>query len=177
MTLVLGVHRSGTSLLTAGLQAIGLDLGELQDQRDSDNPKGYHENPAVRAFNDRLLRALGSSWDDAAFEAMQAGLDGSAWGEWRRRAADLLRAEYGRHGAFALKDPRITQLLPFWTTVLDELGWDQRHVLILRHPDEVVESQMRRAERGSATHARMNTPQAMYALGTAVQNWATVAAG
>ncbi len=166
MTLVLGVHRSGTSLLTAGLQAIGLDLGRLPAEADVDNPRGYFENRSIRAFNDALLKELGAAWDDSGFHAELAGLDGPAWAGWRDRAAVLLREHYGGRGAVALKDPRITQLLPFWVRVLDDLGWAQRHVLILRHPDEVAESQMQRAARRPDQFPRMNTPEAMHALWT-----------
>lgn len=164
MTLVLGVHRSGTSMLAAGLQAAGLDLGRLPAERDADNPRGYYENTLVRAFNDRLLKDLGSSWDDVRLRAERQGLDGPAWAGRRAEAAALLRGLYPGQGPFALKDPRVTQLLPFWTVVLRDLGWEQRHVLILRHPDEVAESQMQRAARRPGMFPRMNTPQAMHAL-------------
>lgn len=166
MTLVLGVHRSGTSLLTAGLQALGLDLGPLPVERDIDNPRGYFENHVIRSFNDRLLENLGTSWSDSHFRAEMVGLDGPAWADWRDKAAALLQAHYGGRAAVALKDPRITQLLPFWTTVLKDLGWDQHHVLILRHPDEVTESQMQRVGRRPERFPGMDTRPAMYALWT-----------
>jgi hypothetical protein len=46
LTLVLGVHRSGTSLLTLGLRALGADLGSAAEERDADNPDGYAEHAA-----------------------------------------------------------------------------------------------------------------------------------
>ena len=68
-TLILGVHRSGTSLLTQGLVAAGAVVGEFADIRDPDNPDGYLEHPEVRVFNDRLLAVLGASWDNWGFRA------------------------------------------------------------------------------------------------------------
>ena len=44
LVIVLGPHRSGTSLLTAAVESLGAYLG-IEDQNVSDeNPKGFFEN-------------------------------------------------------------------------------------------------------------------------------------
>jgi hypothetical protein len=42
--IVTGMHRSGTSLTAAFLQAIGVDLGDKLLQGNYGNPKGYFED-------------------------------------------------------------------------------------------------------------------------------------
>ncbi len=148
LTLVLGVHRSGTSLLTLGLRALGADLGGAAEERDADNPDGYAEHAGVRDLNDRLLAHLGASWDNWGFRAGQVDWDAPDLAPWRAEAVALLREAFAGDGPFVLKDPRITSLVPFWDRVVPEAGLDLRRLLILRDPAEVSESQRQRVARG-----------------------------
>ncbi|MEX0585828.1 MAG: hypothetical protein WD176_04250, partial [Pirellulales bacterium] len=61
---VLGMHRSGTSLVTRLLNLLGVDLGVSAALRPADrfNPTGYWEHQAFIDINDELLRRLGGSW-------------------------------------------------------------------------------------------------------------------
>lgn len=147
LTLVLGVHRSGTSLLTNALLATGASAGEFNDTRDADNPDGYAEHPAVREFNDRLLAHLGASWDNWGFRASTIDFDADSLAPWREEASGILQAAFPGYGPFVLKDPRISTLLPFWERVVPAAGFQLRRILILRDPAEVAESQRQRVER------------------------------
>ena len=147
MTFVLGVHRSGTSLLAGGLAHLGCPLGDFQNQTNVDNPKGEFEHGAIVAFNDRLLAACGASWDNWGFDATSWDWETPAMRAFRDEAAALLRECYGGAPRAAVKDPRMATLLPFWAAVLDDLGWQARHVLVIRPPAQVARSQILRAER------------------------------
>ncbi len=116
--LILGVHRSGTSLLTHGLAAAGASPGTFDDIRDANNPDGYAEHPKVRHFNDRLLAHLGASWDNWGFRASEVDFDSPALAPWREEAATILRDIFEGPGPFVLKDPRIATLAPFWEGVV-----------------------------------------------------------
>lgn len=59
--IVLGMHRSGTSLVAGSLQAAGVHLGEVNDEAPF-NKKGNKEHTAVRNLNDRILAANGATW-------------------------------------------------------------------------------------------------------------------
>lgn len=166
LTLVLGVHRSGTSLLTAGLVAAGLHPGEFSDTRDSHNPEGYFEHPEVRDFNDRLLAEVGASWDNWGFHAPSAQLDGAAFAPWRAEAVALLHRLFEGPGPFVLKDPRIMTLWPFWQAVVPEAGFALSAVLILRDPLEVAESQRQRALRQPEAFPLLSQAEPMSALWT-----------
>lgn len=147
LTLVHGVHRSGTSLLTQGLRAVGAQAGEFVDSCDPDNPQGYSEHPAVRRFNDRLLAWLGVKWDNWGFRAGLVDWDATDLGPWRDEAASILAAAFSGPGPFVLKDPRCTTLAPFWDRMVPLAGFALRRILILRDPAEVAESQRQRVQR------------------------------
>lgn len=166
LTLVLGVHRSGTSLLTAGLVAAGLNPGDFSDTRDTHNPEGYFEHPEVRDFNDRLLAHLGASWDNWGFHAPSANLDGADFAPWRAEAVALLHRLFDGPGPFVLKDPRIMTLWPFWQAVVPEAGFALSAVLILRDPLEVAESQRQRAMRQPEAFPLLSQAEPMAALWT-----------
>ena len=58
------MHRSGTSAFTRVFSLAGADLpGNLLEVRP-DNERGYWESADLLQIHDRLLAALGRSWDD-----------------------------------------------------------------------------------------------------------------
>ena len=57
---VLGMHRSGTSAITRGLQTLGVNLGSSLIPPDDNNEKGFFEDIEINSFNNQLLSALGS---------------------------------------------------------------------------------------------------------------------
>ena len=57
--IVLGMHRSGTSVFTGVLSLLGVDLGSKLMPATGANESGYWEHQEVVGVNDRLLRALG----------------------------------------------------------------------------------------------------------------------
>lgn len=151
LILVLGMHRSGTSLLARSLAALGAATGtDLLAEPVPDNPHGYFEHAGVLRLHQRLLRALGR--DPALPEAVLPLPAG--WQEHpatRRAARDLatLLAEERRAlppGAEALviKDPRTALLLPLWQEVAARLGIPWRAVLALRAPGAVAASLLAR---------------------------------
>ena len=64
---VLGMHRSGTSVMARALQVRGVDLGDqLMPPSKGDNEKGFWEDEDITRFDDALLETLGSSYDRLA---------------------------------------------------------------------------------------------------------------
>ena len=149
--IVLGVHRSGTSLLTAGLERLGANLGIKSDYKSDENPKGFFENEEIVLFNDRLLHDLGGRWDNPLFDGSQALADknSSDLDGWYDEADNVFTRNFEGHDLIAIKDPRICQLLPFWTEVLSRNGYNQDNtyfVHICRHPMEIAQSQFKRKQ-------------------------------
>lgn len=165
LVLILGVHRSGTSLLARALAAAGASLGDFLDIGDGDNPQGYGEHPAVRQFNDELLAHLGVSWDNWGFRASKVDWDSPTLTSWRERAVALLQGTFTGAGPFVLKDPRCATLAPFWERVVPQAGFALRRLLIVRDPAEVAESQMQRLKRRPGSfHSVIDAPEPMAAL-------------
>ncbi|MBY5935553.1 hypothetical protein KUV51_21270 [Tateyamaria omphalii] len=137
--IVLGMHRSGTSLLTRVLSLMGADLPETLIGPSPNNPTGYWESRALRDFNDRLLALTGSRWDD--WRALPDGWERSPKvAEFAEEAASLLDTEFGTSRFLVLKDPRVSRLMPFWEMVLETAGLTPRPLLALRNPIEVAAS-------------------------------------
>ena len=57
------MHRSGTSVLTRGLQALGVFLGDEFLSSRPDNPTGYWEDRIIVGLNERLLGLFGLNWE------------------------------------------------------------------------------------------------------------------
>lgn len=137
--LVAGMHRSGTSLLTQVLVSLGCAAPKTLMEADEHNASGYWESTRIRELNDALLESAGSSWDD--WEPLNPEwLASPAAAEFGDRAQALLRDEYGAKRLFALKDPRICRLLPFWCDAIRQFGAEPRIAISLRNPFEVAAS-------------------------------------
>ncbi len=141
--IVLGVHRSGTSALAGALSLLGVELGEpLMPPRAGENTRGYYEHLEIYRFHQRLLEALGVSWDDLRSPRLVAG--DPPFAEQRDELAGILQRHFAGTLLWAAKDPRACRFVPLWDAALAELGCVPRYLIILRHPDEVAASLARR---------------------------------
>lgn len=151
--LVLGMHRSGTSALTRVLSLLGAELPKHVMPANTGNPTGYWEPEPIVAFNDEVLRFFGTAWDDP-FAPFQLPAAGDFPARFRKRALDLLEAEFEGADLFVLKDPRCTLLAGFWRSVLEGAGIECIPVMMMRPPGEVAES-LRRRDGMSASFANL----------------------
>lgn len=153
--ILIGMHRSGTSLLTRTLRQNGLFMGADTGRND--------ESKYFNRINEWLLRQSGASWerpeglDDLTADAeirpllrdYIAGITRgpSAWGYlgWRRgwRGLEGLREVWG------WKDPRNSFTLPIWM----ELFPDAKVLHILRHGVDVAASLRTRRSRAMVNSA------------------------
>jgi len=148
LVVVLGAHRSGTSVCAAAVAALGASLGEGVTYANEENPKGFFEHPAIVDFNDRLLEHLQGSWDNPLFDGSRviASMNLDAL---RAQAAQLLGQLFGQAELVAIKDPRICQLLPFWQPVFEQAGYGRNavyYVHTFRGVAEVAASTQSRAQ-------------------------------
>jgi len=137
--LVLGMHRSGTLALTGMLSQLGCDLPESLMQPSPRNEKGFFESVSIRDFNQEVLKSAGTSWD--GYEAVNEGwLTSPVARKFHERALDVLQQQFGSSPFFALKDPRICRMLPFWRGVLEDFDCEVKPILTVRQPMEVAAS-------------------------------------
>jgi hypothetical protein len=139
---IVGMHRSGTSLTAAFLEALGVDLGGNLLAADCHNAKGYFEDVDFLEFQRQLLQARSRS-DDGGWPD---------WGWTEGEGLDLtdLESEYGaaarglieaRPGdlLWGWKDPRTALLLEFW----DRLLPNAVYLMVYRLPWDVADSVLR----------------------------------
>jgi hypothetical protein len=138
VVLVVGVGRSGTSLLSGILGQLGFHIPQPEVQADDTNPRGFGEPQWVVDFHQRILRQQRVMVNDsrpAAWEQMAAAA-AAARGELR----EWLAGELAQADEIVIKDPRTVWFFDAWAGVADELAARTSFVTMLRHPAEVVAS-------------------------------------
>ena len=136
---VLGAGRSGTSALTRGMQALGVNLGNRLRRGRGKNPTGFFEDRDLLSINKRVKRALGitgesvrlippSQWDSPQVQRL------------RRRAVKTIERRFGTSPLWGFKYARTLRMLPFWEAVFRELDLEVRYVMALRNPLSVARS-------------------------------------
>lgn len=139
--LVLGLHRSGTSVTSNVLHRLGLRTPPPADlmPATADNPTGYWESESLAAFNDVVLCLKGGSW--SAIPSLDAGWADGVSSRWlRASAARAFDRVFGHEPGWFWKDPRATALLALWRPVLRPAAT----VIVWRDAAEVAESLRRR---------------------------------
>lgn len=136
---VLGAGRSGTSAITRGIQALGVDLGDKLRPPGGKNPTGFFEDQDLLALNKRLKRELGirghslrlikpQEWQTSGVQALHD------------EAVALIQRRFSKSSVWGYKYARTLRMWPFWEAVFDELETDVRYVLALRNPLSVARS-------------------------------------
>lgn len=137
--IVLGMHRSGTSLVSEMVHRWGA-FGRIVDCLPANqwNARGYWELTPLVDFNNRLLAALGASWYCPPNERDNVRLaEFASQPKYRDEALGLLASmQSGARGSWFWKDPRLSLLLPFW----QQLWGEVRYVICVRDPLEICRS-------------------------------------
>ncbi|MEO0461005.1 MAG: glycosyltransferase [Myxococcota bacterium] len=139
---VLGMHRSGTSVVARLLNMMGAYFGDesVDVWRNETNVKGHWERPELVETNNRYLRANGWDWwRTTEIDLDAATEDSSAFLE--NRYSKLVE-KLDRSRPWFVKDPRLCLLFPTWERQLES----PLVILCLRHPLEVAKSLQTRNE-------------------------------
>jgi hypothetical protein len=137
--LVLGMHRSGTSALARVLGLHGLQLPAASAGPRADNPTGFWEPSAVQQLNDRILAALGMSWQDPR-PLPRPMADQKQVMAWQAEAVKALATQFPGEAPAVVKDPRMARLSRFWRAAFVARAVAPRVVLAIRNPLEVAAS-------------------------------------
>jgi hypothetical protein len=118
---VLGMHRSGTSVVTEILRALGSHAGEHSELTPPDifNPTGYWEHKEAVQLDVEILEALSANWTDRIASADVSRLAPDQRAAYVARAKAVAQSLEGR-GPFLLKDPRMSLLFPLWREALGD---------------------------------------------------------
>lgn len=145
VVMILGMHRSGTSLAARAFATAGMPLGHrLLLAPRADNPDGYWEDEEIVETHERLMVArFGSNTAIWGVEVLDDVVNDSAHPA-RAEAIESLRTivvkRLASEPAFAFKDPRTARLLPLWLELARKENFTLVPVLAVRRPGEVAGS-------------------------------------
>lgn len=134
---VLGMARSGTSAITRGLTALGIDLGSTltgTGPLNRWNPKGFYEDSdIVYKINRGVSYALDDVWMSLHLIDKQCK-NNPALNTLKISAAELLAERLQNTQYWGFKDPRTSRILPFWQEVFASLNVNDNYIIALRNP-------------------------------------------
>ena len=139
MLVILGMHRSGTSVLAGTCSLLGAEMGGEMMAARQDNVMGFWEHDEIVRIHDELLDYLGFAWDDVR------ALPEKWWTydvirPQREALLAVLRRDFTGSKLACVKDPRLCRLLPLWQDMLQELGWEPCYLIATRNPAEIYAS-------------------------------------
>lgn len=144
---IMGQHRSGTSVLSGCLKILGSYLGaDYQEEKDQYNEKGYFEGKWTDHVNNTILNKIGMEWNHAI------DLPNNWYGHPKLeelygvvRNHILKDLENKPEGSFyTIKDPRISLILPFYIRVFEQLNLEPKFIFSDRENTEMTESLVKR---------------------------------
>jgi glycosyltransferase involved in cell wall biosynthesis len=136
--IILGMHRSGTSLISGLISILGAYPGDNLMKPTEDNPKGYYENNSVYLLNKRILDENNTNWDNYSFSCEDIKPD--KFIGYIGNAKKVIQEQLKYAKTIVIKDPRICILFPIWEKALKELNIKIKIVLVYRSPLEVAHS-------------------------------------
>lgn len=137
MDLIIGMHRSGTSLSARLLHRAGADLGPAEGFIEPDrwNPDGYFEQREILMLNRQILHG---PWGKFVYLALPSSATVCRRG---RGLAARLALAARRFDKCLVKDPRFCVTAPAWEAAGARFG---KILICLREPWEVAQSLWRR---------------------------------
>lgn len=134
--IVLGMHRSGTSVIARSLEVCGVSLGDKLIPGLTDNKKGFFEDAEVNALNEGFLAEIGGTWCSAFLPSA----DEAIISRYVEKNLSALRSRFSGIKYWALKEPRITRLPFLWERIFQSLDCEIKYILANRHPFSVADS-------------------------------------
>lgn len=132
--MIVGMHRSGTSLLSSILQKAGLFIGEELMEAGIANKKGHFENIDFYNFQAKVFKSLSldtDGWDLQTISTLNEEFDKEA-------EAIILKNNKAEWG---WKEPRTTLFLNYWANKIPSI----KYVFVYRDPWDVADSLYRRS--------------------------------
>ncbi|MGN2275043.1 sulfotransferase family protein [Priestia megaterium] len=139
---ILGMHRSGTSMITRSLNLLGVNLGKgskLIMKEEKFNPKGHWEHKEITLRQQQILKKFSQSWD------LQVPLPENWWKSkvifsLKKRLKQIIMNDFTEKKLWGWKDPRTSLLLPMWQEIFQELNINPLYVIVVRNPLDVANS-------------------------------------
>ena len=136
--IVLGMHRSGTSMVCGVINHLGVNLGEDYPGKQISNPLGHFEDGDFLLLNQEILAAAGGSWDHPPEE--EAIIRQADYFHEKIRYLVNSKVQANQGNLWGWKDPRTSLLIELYLPHLrfPSFIWCQRD------PEEIADSLGRR---------------------------------
>ncbi|NNM86109.1 MAG: hypothetical protein HKL96_10195 [Phycisphaerales bacterium] len=137
---VLGMGRSGTSMITAGLEPFGVHLGDSLLAPDThENARGFYEDSLVVDINFRLgevlrLSEAGTSTLNPDYLSLPEIV------RFKGEAIEMAQRRFANVACWGFKDPRTAAVIGFWQAVFEAIGRQDSYIIAIRNPLSVVAS-------------------------------------
>jgi len=142
---ILGMHRTRSSLVAKMLDTMGISMGDEMLGANKHNPYGHWEDTTFYQLNREILFSAGGHWADPPPEERI-----KYWAPWV--TADMrwiCQWKSDRYSRWGFKDPRTILTIPVWERFLPDPGY----VILKRDRDAVIDSLDGRAKDGGAGSA------------------------
>lgn len=141
--IITGMHRSGTSVITAAFASAGVDVGSRLMPAARGNLRGHFEDLDFVTLHERMLRANGfASEGFTAADAIPVPPALAA------EARNLVSQRQPSSPIWGWKDPRTTLFLDLWAEAVP----DAKFVFLFRSPAEAIDSLFRRGDEAFAVN-------------------------
>jgi hypothetical protein len=135
--MVLGFARSGTSVITRGLKALGVDLGNniiKHSKKNRWNPTGFFEDEEViYHINAKIYEKLGYPIRGIPIipknEFNHDGLSNI-----KKYAIKILHDRFSNTHHWGFKTPSSAKIIPFWSALFESEKLKDHYIIALRNP-------------------------------------------
>lgn len=138
---ILGMHRSGTSMVSRSLNLLGVNLGEKTNLvgKGKHNQKGFWEYRKITRTQESLLREFGHNW------SIPKSLPRNWWRRkkikpYLKKLEEIVETDFKDAKLWGWKDPRNSLTLPIWKDILSKRNVDLSYVIVVRNPLDVAAS-------------------------------------
>lgn len=130
---VLGMHRSGTSMTSAILEKLGINMGEEKLGAAATNPIGHFEDRMFLDLNNKILDDAGGSWDNPPSKDSIIKLES----KYKKEVKELVT---NKNKNWGWKDPRTSLTIDLYYPYLSNTYF----VYCKRNEDDVAASLKKR---------------------------------
>ena len=148
---ILGMHRSGTSMVTRAFNLLGVQLGTDLQPAAKSNKMGFWEHRLFQFLNMEILRMFKINPDGYDMYPLLLGLQRKLKGfqmpaEFEVKLHNQLHKTFP-YDCWGWKDPRTVLVFTYWRSFLKRCGYtDIRPIVVFRHPLACMQSLVRRGD-------------------------------
>jgi hypothetical protein len=132
---IVGMHRSGTSMVAGVLEALGVNFGPREELLPANhaNLTGYYENLRVLHINDALTAANGLHWRTLPVISSLRKVEGI---QEYIQSVEAVAKSFETSSIWGVKDPRLSFFMPYWKAVVPTASV----IVCVRRPEAVARS-------------------------------------